>query len=82
MPTPIDIDRVRTIVASVLEVDPAQIAGSTHFMNDLGADSLRVIEIVARLESELQVFVDQSELARLVSLDAIREVAGTSVAGA
>lgn len=82
MPQAVDIDRVRTIVSDVLEVSQDQIASSTHFMNDLGADSLRVIEIVARLEVEMGVVIDQTQVARLISLDAICEVVGLACTGA
>lgn len=75
MPTEISVEKVRHIIAEVLEVSPGQIDGHTHFIHSLGADSLRVIEILARLESELGVAIDQSELARMVSLDAVCEVA-------
>jgi acyl carrier protein len=74
MPAEIDLERVRSIIADVLEVRPELVVGSAHFMHDLGGDSLRVIEIITRLESELNVTVDQSEMARMVSLDAVCEV--------
>jgi acyl carrier protein len=82
MQTENNVEMIRHIVAEVLEVDPAQIQGDTHFIHDLGADSLRIIEILARLEAELHVVIDQSALASMVSLDAVCEVARTACVGA
>jgi len=82
MPQVINSERVRTIVAEVLEVSPDLIAGATNFMDDLGADSLRVIEIIARLEGETGMTIDQTQAASLVSLDAICDVAGLARLGA
>ena len=77
-----NIETIRKIIAEVLEVAPEQVQGNTHFILDLNADSLRIIEILARLEAELKVVIDQSALASMVSLDAVCEVARMARAGA
>jgi acyl carrier protein len=74
-----NVETIRQIIAEVLEVAPEQVQGSTHFILDLNADSLRIIEI---LEGELKVVIDQSALASMVTLDAVCEVARTAQAGA
>ena len=68
------VEAIRHIVAEVLETGPELVQGATHFMHDLGADSLRVIEILARLEGEFGIVIDQSALASMVSLDAVCDV--------
>jgi acyl carrier protein len=68
------VEAIRRIVAEVLETGPELVQGATHFMHDLGADSLRVIEILARLEGEFGIVIDQSALASMVSLDAVCDV--------
>jgi len=45
-------DRVIRIVAKQLGVAPDKIAESTSFVNDLGADSLDIVELVMELEEE------------------------------
>lgn len=64
-------DEIAAIIASVIEVDPVTVVPGVHFMDDLGADSLTVIEILARLEAAFGITIDQSELARMVTLDAV-----------
>lgn len=73
---------IRAIIADVLEVDPALVQADTNFVLDLGADSLRIIEILSRLEAALKVQIDQSQLARMISLSTVREVVDQSMAAA
>ena len=48
-------DRVIEIVAEQLGVDKEKVAHDTHFVNDLGADSLDTVELVMELEEEFDV---------------------------
>jgi acyl carrier protein len=47
------LEVVRSAVATVLEVDPAGVGLATRFAEDLGADSLALVEIVEIVEEEL-----------------------------
>ena len=44
---------VRDRLADILEIDPATITEGQSFVDDLGADSLALIELVEALEEEL-----------------------------
>jgi len=44
---------IRGCLADILEVSPAKIAENASFSDDLGADSLALIELVEALEEEL-----------------------------
>ena len=48
-------DRVIDIVAEQLGVDRDKITAETHFVNDLGADSLDTVELVMELEEEFDI---------------------------
>ncbi len=48
-------ERVNNVVAGLLGVDAGGITADARFMEDLGADSLEVAEIVMGLESEFGV---------------------------
>lgn len=56
-------ERVIEIVAEQLGADKANIKAETHFVNDLGADSLDVVELVMELEEEFEINIpdDASE---------------------
>jgi acyl carrier protein len=49
----IDIaERARTIVVEQLVVDPDEVVDSASFIDDLGADSLDMVELAAKFERE------------------------------
>lgn len=48
-------ERVIEIVADQLGVSKDQITRETHFVNDLGADSLDTVELVMELEEEFDI---------------------------
>ena len=47
------LELVRSCLADILEIEPSSIAESASFGDDLGADSLALIELVEALEEEL-----------------------------
>lgn len=53
-----DFDRIRKIIASVLGVDVSEIKEETTFIEDLGADSLDVYQIVLKMEEEFEIHID------------------------
>jgi acyl carrier protein len=67
-------NEIKAVVARVLEVDEAQLGPTDHFVEDLGADSMKLIELLANLEIEFDVEVDPGEFERLVSLDGVYAV--------
>jgi acyl carrier protein len=70
----VDIAGVRGIVAEVLEVEEDEVTNATNFMKDLGADSLRAVEILSRLEKRYRVVIPQEKLARMTCLNEICQV--------
>jgi acyl carrier protein len=48
-------DRVIDIVAEQLGVEKDKITRESHFVNDLGADSLDTVELVMELEEEFDI---------------------------
>jgi acyl carrier protein len=45
-------ERTRTIVAEQLVVDPDEVVDGASFMDDLGADSLDMVELALKFERE------------------------------
>ena len=52
-------EAIETRVLSILEkfdrIDPAQLTGTAHFVNDLGLDSLDIVECVMALEEDFNI---------------------------
>ncbi|WBC07485.1 acyl carrier protein [Micromonospora sp. WMMA1947] len=66
--------QIKEIVCDVLEMEPADVTDTSLFKEDHGADSLRAIEILAALEREFDITIDQAELSRMVNLNGVRAV--------
>lgn len=61
-------EKVKTIIAEELNIDPAKITMESNLVEDLEADSLDAVEIIVRIEDEfgLQVEDDAAESVRTV----------------
>jgi acyl carrier protein len=68
------LEDIREIVTEVLEIEPEELGDTDSFIEDHGADSLRAIEILARLEKKYRVEIPQSELPKMVNLTAVYSV--------
>ena len=58
-------DRVIDIVAEQLGVDKEKISRDTHFVNDLGADSLDTVELVMELEEEFDISIPEDSAEKI-----------------
>lgn len=58
-------DRVKEIIAKELEVDMKQIAPEAKFIEDLGADSLDIVELVMALEEEFGLDIPDEDADKL-----------------
>jgi acyl carrier protein len=52
-------DRTKDVVARVLKVDPASIKPESRFVEDLGAESIQSIELIAAFEEEFDIEIDE-----------------------
>lgn len=63
-----ELERLIKAVAEVLELDPATITAESKFVDDLGADSLDVLEIVMGIEDEFGIQVPTEEAQSIVTV--------------
>jgi len=73
-------EQVKEIVCEILEIDADEVTETSLFKEDHGADSLLAIEILAALERNLRVTIDQAELSRMVNLRGVYAVVGEASA--
>ena len=64
-------EKVRDILADQLEINPDTITMETNIMEDLGADSLDVVELIMALESEFGIMINDDTAATLVTVSEI-----------
>ncbi len=54
-------DRVKHVVAGVLDVDEAMIEPESHFVFDLGAESVQSVELISGFEAEFNLEMDSEK---------------------
>lgn len=47
---PLSFDEFRQVLVEVLRVSPARTVPEAHFVGDLGVDSIRMVELILRME--------------------------------
>ncbi|QFU90540.1 acyl carrier protein [Amycolatopsis sp. YIM 10] len=67
--TALDKEELRMTIADILDVDVAEVADETHFVEELEVDSLMALEISVRLEKKYLVKLAESEVAELTTLN-------------
>lgn len=55
------METIIKIIADYKDMDPSQITGETHLVNDLGLDSLDTAELMMNFEDELGVTIELTE---------------------
>jgi acyl carrier protein len=58
-------EKVRELLADQLEIDPMEIDMDTDILDDLGADSLDVVELVMSLEEEFGIVITDEHAGEL-----------------
>jgi len=55
------LDRVKKVTAEVLKIDVALVKDESTFVEDLGAESVQSIELVAAFEEEFDIEMDEDD---------------------
>ncbi|MCD8348107.1 MAG: acyl carrier protein [Lachnospiraceae bacterium] len=75
-----EFEKLQSIIAEVLNVDADEITMETTFVDDLGADSLDVFQIIMGIEEEFDVEIPNEKAETIVSVgdavDAIKAAIG------
>ncbi len=70
-----ELEKLKEIIAEILNVDPDEITMETTFVDDLGADSLDVFQIIMGIEEEFDINIDSENAEKIVSVaDAVEEI--------
>jgi acyl carrier protein len=62
-------ERVKSIIAKQLQIEKQdKIIESAHFIDDLGADSLDMVELVMAMEEEFKLKIEEEDSQKLVTV--------------
>lgn len=64
-----EFEKLKKIIAKVLNVDPEEITPESTFMDDLGADSLDVYQIIMGIEEEFDIEVAPEKAEKITSVE-------------
>lgn len=61
-------EKVKKIIVEQLGVDEADVTMEASFIDDLGADSLDIVELIMALEEEFDLEIPDSEAEKIASV--------------
>ena len=64
-------EKVNSVLAQQFELDPESITMDTNLIDDLGADSLDVVELIMSLEDEFGIAISDNDAAQLYTVGRI-----------
>ena len=64
-----EFEKLKKVIAEVLNVDPDEITMETTFMDDLGADSLDVFQIVMGIEEEFDIEIPAEKAEKISTVE-------------
>ncbi len=70
-----EFEKLKKIIAEVLNVDEEELTMDTTFVDDLGADSLDVFQIIMGIEEEFDIEIANEEAEKIVTVgDAVEKI--------
>ena len=70
-----EFEKLQGIIAEVLNVDAEDITMATTFVDDLGADSLDIFQIIMGIEEEFDIEIDNDEAEKISTVqDAVDQI--------
>ena len=66
-------DKIRKTIAEKLKVDIEDVVPEASFIDDLGADSLDIVELVMSLEELLDIEIEDDDAEKLTTITAVLE---------
>lgn len=70
-------EKVKQIIVEQLGVDEAEVTPTAHFIDDLGADSLDIVELVMTFEEAFEIEIPDEEAEKIQTVkDAVEYIQG------
>ncbi len=70
-----EFEKIQEIIADVLNMDADDISEESTFVDDLGADSLDIFQIIMGIEEAFDIEIDNDEAEKIVTVgDAVEQI--------
>lgn len=69
-----EFEKLKKVIAEVLNVDPDEITMETTFLDDLGADSLDVFQIIMGIEEVFDIEIPADKAERITNVEEALEL--------
>ena len=76
-------EKVKTIICDQLAVEPEKVTTTASFIDDLGADSLDIVELVMTMEEEFDLDIPDEDAEKMKTVgDVIKYISTKATASA
>ncbi|MCI8830440.1 MAG: acyl carrier protein [Lachnospiraceae bacterium] len=70
-----EFEKLQNIIAEVLNIEPEEVTMTSTFVDDLGADSLDIFQIIMGIEEEFDIKIPDDAAENIVSVgDAVEQI--------
>ena len=77
-----EFEKLQDIIADVLNVQKEEIQPETTFVDDLGADSLDIFQIIMGIEEEFAIEISQTDAEKITTVgEAVRLIKSSTGSG-
>ena len=73
-------EKVKNIIVDLLQVSEESVTLDVHFIDDLGADSLDLVELIMGIEEEFNIEIPDGEAEKVVTVGDVVEYIKENVA--
>jgi acyl carrier protein len=75
------LDKIKNIIASQMNIDPQSITLKTDLINDLGVNSLAMVELICAFEQEFGIEVPEQDFRKFRQVEGIVNYLGQLARG-
>ena len=70
-----EFEKLQEIIAEVLNIEPEEVTMAATFVDDLGADSLDIFQIIMGIEEEFDIEIPNEAAEQIVTVgDAVEQI--------
>ena len=72
-------DKIKKVIAEKLKIDIEDVVPEAHFINDLGANSLDIVELIMSMEDMFDIEIEDDQAEKLLKVKDVLDFIKTRV---